>query len=90
MGKMPAIQEEVDTNYEAFKKLLPSIIREHRGQYALMRDAKIIGYFSTAQDARAAAEAFISDGRFSIQQVTDTPIDLGYFNYAFPIDTVQS
>jgi hypothetical protein len=87
---MPSIQEEVDRNYEAFIKELPNIIRDHRGQYALMKDEKIINYFSTAADARMAAEAFIKDGLFSIQQVTDAPVDLGYFNYAFPVDTVSS
>jgi hypothetical protein len=55
-----------------------------------MKDEKIINYFTTAADARMAAEAFITDGLFSIQQVTDAPIDLGYFNYAVHIDSVQS
>ena len=87
---MPSIQEEVDRNYEAFIKELPNILRDHRGKYALMKDGKILNYFSTAADARMAAEAFISDGLFSIQQVTDTPIDLGYFNYAIRVDNVQS
>jgi hypothetical protein len=87
---MPSIQEEVDRNYEAFIKELPNIIRDHRGQYALMKNGRIINYFSTAADARMAAEAFITDGLFSIQQVTDAPIDLGYFNYAVHINNVQS
>jgi hypothetical protein len=87
---MSRIQEEVDRNYEEFIKELPNIIRDHRGQYALMKNGKIINYFSTAADARMAAEAFIKDDLFSIQQVTDAPVDLGYFNYAVHVDTVQS
>ena len=87
---MPTIQEEVDGNYEEFRKLLPSIIPDHRGQFALMKDRKILNFFSTAADARTAAESFISDGIFSIQQVTDLSIDLGYYNYAVPINNVQS
>jgi hypothetical protein len=83
---MPTIQEEVDKNYEEFLKLLPSIIRDHRGEYALMKDGKIITFFLTSVDARAAADSFITDGLFSIQQVTDLPIDLGYFNYAIHVD----
>ena len=79
---MPTIQEEVDRNYEAFMKELPSLIKSHGGQFALMKDQKILNFFTTAEDARAAAVAFIPDKVFSIQQVTNTPIDLGYFNYA--------
>jgi hypothetical protein len=88
--EMSSIQEEIDRNYEIFIKDLPNLLRDHRGQYALMKDGKIINYFSTAADARMAAEAIIKDGLFSIQQVTDAAIDLGYFNYAFPSNTIQS
>jgi hypothetical protein len=87
---MPTIQEEVDRNYEEFQKLLPTIIRDHGGKYALMKDGRIVNYFSTAEDARNAGEAAIPDGIFSIQFVTDTPINLGYFNYAVPIVSVRS
>ena len=79
------IQEEVDRNYEAFQKLLPTIIAEHRGKYALMRDEKIVNYFTTPIDAGAAAELLYPDGLFSIQHVTDAPLDLGYFSYAIPV-----
>jgi hypothetical protein len=84
------IQDEVDDNYRAFQKLLPTIILEHRGQYALMRDSKVISYFSTPLDARAAGEVIFKDGLFSIQPVTDTALDLGYFSYAVPVIQLQS
>lgn len=81
---MPNIQEEVDRNYDAFQKELSTLLVNHRGQYALMKDQKILNFFSSAEDARAAAVAFIPDKIFSIQQVINTPVDLGYFNYAVP------
>jgi len=84
------IQQEVDRNYEAFQKLIPAIIRDHRGQYALMKGGKIINYFTTPTDARTAGELLYKDGLFSIQQVTDTPLDLGYFSYAVPVVHIQS
>ena len=87
---MPTIQEEVDRNHEEFRKLLPGIIRDHRGQYALMKDGKIVNFFSSAADARMAAESFIPDRICSIQQVTDLSIDLGYYNYAVPVNNIQS
>jgi hypothetical protein len=80
-----ARQKEVDRNYEAFVKLLPGLLSSHRGQYALMKDAGILGFYSTAQDANSAAETFIQDGLYSIQHVTDTPIDLGFFSHAVPV-----
>lgn len=82
-------QEEVDRNYEEFRKQLPSILATHRDKYALMKGGKILGYYSTAEDAAEAAKAFIPDGVFSIQEVTDSAINLGYFTHAVPVDTLQ-
>lgn len=87
---MSDIQEEVDANYEAFQKMLPSISSENRDKFALMKSGKILGFYTSAQDARTAAAAFIKDGLYSIQQVTDSPINLGYFTHAVSVDTIQS
>ena len=86
MGR--ARQEEVDRNYEAFMRMLPDLLMQHRGQHALMKDAKVLGFYSTPQDASSAAESFISDGLYSIQHVTDAPVDLGYFSHALPLVSV--
>ncbi len=75
-------QEEVDANYQAFRLLLPSILATHRGKYALMKDEKILGYYSSPVDAREAADLAIKDGLFSIQYVSDVAISLGYFTDA--------
>lgn len=80
-----ARQEEVDRNYEEFLRMLPGLLVQHRGQHALMKDGKILGFYSTPQDASSAAETFIKDGLYSIQHVTDTPADLGYFSHAVPL-----
>ena len=70
--------------------MLPSILATYREKYALMKDGKILGYYSTAQDAAVAAQTFIPDGVFSIQEVTDSTINLGFFTNAVPLDTIQS
>ena len=80
------ITEEVDLNYAAFLKLLPTIDPAQRDRYALMKDEKILGFYSTAEDARTAAEMFVKDGLYSIQQVTMGVIDLGFFNYAIAVN----
>jgi hypothetical protein len=87
---MGTLQDEIDRNYSAFLEMLPNIIATHREQYALMKDGKIIGFFITSVDARTAAEAFIKDKLYSIQKVTDSAIDLGYFSHAVHSCTVQS
>lgn len=77
-------KSEVDQNFEAFKAILPEILDAHRGKFALMRDQKILDYFDTARDAFLAARGQSADNRFSIQEVTDEQLDLGYFSHALP------
>jgi hypothetical protein len=77
-----ARQQEIDRNYEEFRKMLPTIIEAHRNKYALMRHGAIVNYYTTAQDARTTAEKFYEDGLYSIQKVSDAPIDLGFFSHA--------
>ncbi len=79
---MNAVQDSVDRNYEAFKKLLPGIIEKHQGRFALMRDEQLIALFDTANDAATAGDKLFEDGLFSIQEVTTRRISLGFYSYA--------
>jgi hypothetical protein len=72
---------EVDRNYDAFVRMLTSIIDDHRDQLALMRDGKIVGFFQTPREALEAATEQFPDQIFSIQEVTDEPIDLGFWSH---------
>ncbi|WP_375391131.1 hypothetical protein [uncultured Sphingomonas sp.] len=71
-----AQRQQIDQNYDAFQRQLSSILSVHRDRYALMRDRAIIGYYDAAGEAYRAGLASYSDGLFSIQEVTDEPIDL--------------
>lgn len=73
---------EVDRNYDAFMKVLGSILADHRDQNALMKDGRIVGYFDRPGDAYRAGLVRFPDGIFSIQEVTDEPIHLGYWSHA--------
>ncbi|HVL30164.1 MAG TPA: hypothetical protein VM326_05550 [Sphingomicrobium sp.] len=74
-------KREVDRNYDVFNRMLKELLPKHRDEYALMRDGKIIAFFEKPGDAnRAGVEAF-ADGIFSIQEVTDEPIDLGFWSH---------
>ena len=81
--KIDEIQAEVDRNYEAFRKLLPDIPQSNVGKFAVMHDAEIVEYFDTAADAMTyAKERFKGGMLFSVQQVKDRVVDLGYFSHA--------
>lgn len=73
-------KQQVDLNYDAFVRMLGGIIDDHRDELALMRDGKIVGYFDTPKAALQAANALFPDDVFSLQEVTDEPIDLGFWS----------
>ena len=76
------IQNAVDKNYQAFRKQLPTLLGTHPGQFALLRDERIVDFFGTAQEAAAYAQSNFDDELYSVQEVTDTAVDLGWFSHA--------
>lgn len=75
------IDLEIDRNLSAFLPRIPDLIPEHEGEFALLRDQKVVSLHKRLRDALEASSRF-SDGIFSIQQVTDKPIELGFFSHA--------
>jgi hypothetical protein len=73
---------EIDRNLEMFLQLLPSIMNEHEGQYALLRHQALVGYYPSAIDAQIAGNQQFSDRLFSIQEVTEAIAELGHYSYA--------
>jgi hypothetical protein len=74
-------RQQVDWNYDVFMRMLGSLLADHRDQLALMRDGNIDGYFYTPREALRAASERFPDAIFSIQEVTDEPIDLGFWSH---------
>lgn len=72
----------IGENYDAFEALLPSIISSHAGEYALLRDKKIIAYYPSAGGAQMAGLRRYPDGAFSVQKVEQKAIDLGFYSHA--------
>ena len=72
-------QEQLNVNYEAFLAELPSVLEEHRGRYALMRDGNITAFFDSYHDALTTGCKIFSDSIFSVHQVGDMPIDFESF-----------
>jgi hypothetical protein len=75
-----ALQREIDANYDFFLEKLALLTAEHRNRYALLRNCKILGFFDNPGDAYRAAIGEFSDELFSIQQVTDEPVELGIYS----------
>lgn len=73
---------EVDQNFEAFEAQLASILPQHRGEFALMKQGEVVSYFADESAALAAGRQEFQDGVFSVQEVTDRPADLGFFSHA--------
>lgn len=77
-------REQLDRNYDAFMRQLAAILPAHRDEHALMRDGRIVEFFRKPGDAYRAGTAMFEDGLFSIQEVTDEPIDLGLLSHVAP------
>lgn len=76
-------RQEVERNYKVFAEKLPSLLASHRGKFALMKDGEIVEFFDTARDAYVTGlKLFEKDRPFSVQEVAETPIDLGFFSHA--------
>lgn len=69
-------QAEVERNFARFQELLPTLDAS-TGKFALMRHGEIIQIYDTFADALKTAAAFYKDDLYSIQRITDKPIDLG-------------
>lgn len=79
------VQEQIELNYKAFRDRLSTLLPSHSGKFALMRDGEIVEFFDTARDAYLAGrKLFPSDLLFSVQEVADAPVDLGFFSHALP------
>lgn len=71
---------EVDANFAVFERELPDLMRLHRGKFALYRHRKRIEMFDTWADACRAGRKLYPDDVFSVQEISNRPIYLGWFS----------
>jgi hypothetical protein len=74
-------RRQINENYDVFVRQLGDLLPLHRDKYALMRDGKIIGIFDNPGEANRIGIEMFADEFFSIQEVTDEPIDLGFWSH---------
>lgn len=76
-----ATANQVDRNYEAFLEVLPKLMPEHSGSFALLHECKVIDFFRSSLEATLEGANRFGAERFSVQEVTDQPDHLGFYSY---------
>jgi len=69
---------EVRANFKYFQSKFPELKKTHPNEFALLHKKKIIEFFESENDAIKIGMKDYGEGHFSVQQVADTFIDLGY------------
>jgi len=79
-------REQIERNFEAFSQRINEYIPIHANKYALMHDGEVVEFYSGWEDAYKTGMLLYKDDKlFSIQQVTKTPVDLGFFSHVVHI-----
>ncbi|MSO70015.1 MAG: hypothetical protein EXQ98_07055 [Alphaproteobacteria bacterium] len=89
MNEAETRRQEVARNFQAFQQKLPELLASRRGQFAVMRHGAIVDYFDTIGAAVRFAAKTYEDQIFSIQEVTDKAVDLGWFSHAAAANPIQ-
>ena len=75
-------RSEIDHNYDFFQRNLSNYLHKHRGDFALLRQQAVIGFFPGPGEAyREGLERF-PDELFSVQEVEDRPAEMGLMSLA--------
>lgn len=79
-----AREVEIERNYAAFVGMLGELMARDEGRYALFHDCKLEGVFDTPGQAARSGFAQFGELNYSIQPITDEPVDLGFYSLALP------
>lgn len=75
-------QFEIDQNFDFFQRSLAALLSEHRGEFALIRNRKIVAFFTSPGEAYRAGLSQFEDEVFSVQEVEDRPVEMGLISLA--------
>lgn len=68
-------------NFLYFQSVVGRYMADHAGEYALLYQREVVDVFKRPIEALEAGNQKFADGLFSIQKVTDRPLDLGFMSY---------
>lgn len=77
------LELEIDKNFDFIQRNMAAYLPSQEGRYALLRDCCVIEFYDTAASAERAGNQKYGDQPFSIQEITQSTVDLGFFSYAF-------
>ncbi|MEM6857153.1 MAG: hypothetical protein AAF559_04705 [Pseudomonadota bacterium] len=77
-----SIEAEIQRNYAAFQQMLGELMDEHSGKFALFHNQQLSGVFDSPGEAARNGFAKFGKNSYSIQLVTDEPVDLGFMSNA--------
>jgi hypothetical protein len=77
------LRVEVDRNYDFFQRSLACYLEGHADEYALLKSQAVVDFFDGPGLAYRAGLARFPDKIFSVQKVTDEPVELGFMSLAF-------
>ncbi len=78
---MNTLQHEIDGNFDSFQRIVHQYLPARKGQWALMRHGEIVSFHPSAANAEGAGVSRFPDDLFSIQEVSDDVVDLGFFSH---------
>ncbi|MCB2060267.1 MAG: hypothetical protein R3E09_01350 [Novosphingobium sp.] len=76
------LAQEIDANFDSFMRQVHKLLPEQAGRFALMKGREIKAFFDRPADAELEGFLRFPDGIFSVQEVAELPVDLGFYNYA--------
>ena len=78
MNKVEEAKREVSENFDFFQTQVIELKKNHFKQFALLYKKEIIEFFDSEDDAIKVGMKDYGEGEFSVQEVNDEVIDLGY------------
>ena len=69
--------DQVDTNYDAYRRIRHEYEPQHNGKTALMHNGEVIGLYEEAVDAYDTGVERYGLGSFSTQLIGARPVGLG-------------
>ena len=76
---------DLEKNFQAMSEKMNQYITIYSNKYALMRKGEVIEFYENWEDAYKTGVLLYNDELFSVQQVTKSPVDLGFFSHAVHI-----
>lgn len=78
-----SLRGEIEQNFDFFRRNLAGWLGVHEGEYVLLRHATVIDFFESPGEAYRAGLQQFPDDEFSVQRISDEPIELGHMAFAF-------